>query len=157
MQVICKNVSCLALRVFCGTRWLRTMFTRPWNPIISRMNSFCTFTSYFLKTKINLNRSSHLRLRLTNSLFHSGFLTTIFHVRKCATCPTYLSSCWFDKRNDFLWRAQIMMRLAIHLFMFSSCFLSLTSKYSPQHLFTPPSLCVLSVGRGAKFHSVFIE
>jgi hypothetical protein len=122
----------------------------PLVPILSQINSAHTIRPISLRSILIL--STNLRLGLPSGLFPSGFPTNVLYAFLfspiCATCAAHLILLDLIFLINYVSRGVQVMKLLIMQFSrISHHFISLQTKYSPQHIVLkhPQSMFPLNV------------
>jgi hypothetical protein len=116
----------------------------PLAPILNHMNPIHTFPPYFPEISCNIIFPSTPRSAEWSLPFRFSDHNFICILISLVCYMAVPSPPCFDNPNNILWSAQVTKLLIMQSFPISHYFLTLSSKYSPQHpvLKTPP-ICVL--------------
>jgi hypothetical protein len=122
--------------IFHGTRRFITVFRKAVHWSLSWATSIQSVPLHTISLRSILILSTHLRLGLPIGLFPSGFPAKSYmhsaSPHSCyMSCPSHPT--WLDHSN-YIWKRAQVMKLLIMQFSLTSChFISLQSRYSPQH------------------------
>jgi hypothetical protein len=131
-----EAANCAATPTFYGTRRFITVFTKALHWSLSWARSIQCIPSHPIFLRSILILFTHLSLGHHIGVFPSGFPTNILYAflfpHSCYM-PFPSHPPWFDNSN-YTWRRVQAMKLLLMQFSPTSChFISLLSKYSPQH------------------------